>query len=181
MKRILKQKTFWLAVAAFLMLGGTGLSGAMAYFTTHVAAKGGYPITLGAETSVEEEVEDMTKHIVLVNTGENDCYVRVKVFCGSQFTIDYSTDLDDGSEPCWKLDEGDGYWYYQSILPAGEKTRQLLAKIEIPKDYTESFDIIVIQECTPALYQEDGTPYADWENKIDTKTDIGVAQEEGDR
>ncbi len=178
MKRILKQKIFWLTAAALLMLGCAGLSGAMAYFTTHVAAKGGYPITIGAETSVEEEVEDMTKHIVLVNTGENDCYVRVKVFCGSRFTINYSTATDDKSEPYWNHNESDGYWYYRDIVPAGEKTEELLAKIEVPEEFTESFDIVVIQECTPVLYEEDGTPYADWENRIDTRTDIGVAQEE---
>lgn len=181
MKRILKQRMFWLTAAAILLLGGIGVSGAMAYFTTQVAAKGGYSLTLGAETAIEEEVEDMTKHIVLVNTGENDCYVRIKVFCGSHFTINYSSATDDKSEPYWKLNERDGYWYYRDIVPAGGKTEELLAEIEVPEDFTESFDIVVIQECTPTLYEENGTPYADWENRIDTRTDIGAAQEEGAR
>lgn len=181
MKRILKRKTFWLIVGVLLLIGGIGVSEVMAYFTTHVAAKGGYPLTLGTETSIQEEVEDMTKHIVLVNTGENDCYVRVKVFCGSRFAINYSSALDDRNEPYWELAEVDGYWYYRDIVPAGGKTGELLAKIEIPEEFTESFDIVVIQECTPVLYKEDGTFYADWENKIDTKTDIGVAKEEGGR
>lgn len=181
MKKILQQKTFWLTVGAFILIGSIGVSEAMAYFTTHVMAKGGYPLTLGTETSLEEEVEDMTKHIVLANTGENDCYVRVRVFCGSSFKINYSPAVDDSNEPYWRLGEDDGYWYYRDIVSAGEKTEELLASIEVPEGVTESFDVIVIQECTAVLYDEDGTPYADWENKIDTKTDIGVAKEEGDR
>ena len=47
MKRILKRKTFWLIVGVLLLIGGIGVSEVMAYFTTHVAAKGGYPLTLG--------------------------------------------------------------------------------------------------------------------------------------
>lgn len=181
MKRILKRKTFWLTAAAILLLGSIGISEAMAYFTTQVTAKGSYPLTLGSEIEIEEEVEDMTKHIVLVNTGENDCYVRIKVFCGSRFTINYSSAADDKGEPYWNLNESDGYWYYRDIVPAGEKTEELLAEIEVPEGFTESFDIVVIQECTPVLYGEDGTPYADWENRIDTKTDISVEQKEGAR
>ena len=109
-------------------------------------------------------VEDMTKHIVLVNTGENDCYVRIKVFCGSRFTINYSSAADDKGEPYWNLNESDGYWYYRDIVPAGEKTEELLAEIEVPEGFTESFDIVVIQECTPVLYGEDGTAGA-WEDQ----------------
>ena len=32
-----------------------------------------------------------------------------------------------------------------------------------------------MQECTPVLYDEDGSPYADWEKEADTTTDIGTA------
>lgn len=179
MKKLLKQKTFWFAAAALVLIGGVNVRGAMAYFTTYVTAKGGHPITLGTQTSVKEEVEDMTKHIVISNTGESECYVRVKVFSGSQYTINFSGVVDENNVPYWTLNE-DGYWYYKDILPVGEETEELLAKIEVPAELKESFDIVVIQECTPVLYDEAGNPYADWNRQIDTRTDIGTINGEGD-
>ena len=53
--------------------------------------------------------------------------------------------------------------------------------MKVPQEWKDSFNVVVVQECTPVLYTEDGTPYADWNKKIDTKTDIGtiVREEEG--
>lgn len=169
-KEFLRKKTPWLlAAAALLLAGGAGAGQAMAYFTTYVTAAGGHPVTLGYETQIEEDVENMTKHIVIANTGESACYVRVKVFGGSQFPVAFRP------EGGWSQGE-DGYWYYEDVLPVGEKTTTLLAAIEdIPEGYEETFNIIVVQECTPALYHEDGAPYADWEREADTTTDIGTA------
>lgn len=180
MKKLIKTKTFWFAAAAIALIGGASVHSAMAYFTTYVTAKGGHPVTLGTQTSIEEEVEDMTKHIVISNTGESECYVRVKVFSGSQYTIQFSGAVDEEGNPYWSLNQEDGYWYYKDILAVGEETEELLAKIEFPEEWKESFDIVVIQECTPVLYDESGTPYADWNRVIDTKTDIGTANGEGD-
>ena len=98
-----KTKVFWLTAAALVFLTGAAVPPAMAYFTTYVEAEGGYSITLGNETTIEEKVENMEKHIVLTNTGESDCFVRVKVFVGSQITLTMS-----GSS--WNQGE-DGYWY----------------------------------------------------------------------
>ena len=109
----------------------------------------------------------MEKHIVLTNTGESDCFVRVKVFAGSQITLTMS-----GSS--WNQGE-DGYWYYSDIVPVSGNTEELLAKIAVPEEYKESFNVVVVQECTPVLYEEDGTPYADWNRIADTRTDIGTA------
>lgn len=162
-----KTKVFWLTVAALVFLAGAAVPPAMAYFTTYVEAEGGYPITLGNETTIEEKVENMEKHIVLTNTGESDCFVRVKVFAGSQITLTMS-----GSS--WNQGE-DGYWYYSDIVPVSGNTEELLAKIAVPEEYKESFNVVVVQECTPVLYEEDGTPYADWNRIADTRTDIGTA------
>ena len=52
-------------------------------------------------------------------------------------------------------------------------TKELLAEITIPEDLKDSFNAVVIQECTQVLYKDDGTPYADWSKIIDTTTDIG--------
>lgn len=179
MSKLLKRKIFWLAAAALVLTAGISIQDTMAYFTTYVTAKGGHPVTLGTQTSIKEEVEDMTKHIVLSNTGECECYVRVKVFGGSMYKIEFSGATDENNNAYWSLNEEDGYWYYKDILAVGEETKELLAKIEIPADSTESFNIVVIQECTPVLYDESGNPYADWNKKIDTRTDIGTVSGEG--
>ena len=170
-ERRIRKRTLCLAAAALVLTGTAGLGRAMAYFTTYVTAAGGYPVTLGYETEIEEEVNDMTKHIVISNTGDSDCYVRVKVFSGSQFEISFS---NGGG---WSQSD-DGYWYYEEILPVGESTSELLAAITVPEDYTDTFNIVVVQECTPVLYHESGEPYADWEREVDTTTDIGTADGE---
>lgn len=173
-RKYLKNKTFWLGAAAIVLAGSVSVQSAMAYFTTYVKAKGGYEITLGSQTEIEEDVKDMTKEIKISNTGETDCYVRVKVFCGSQIEISYAGAVDDKGNAYWTKGD-DGYWYYKDILPAGGTSEVLQAKITLPEDYKDSFNVIVVQECTPVQYKEDGTPYADWNAKVDTKTDIGVA------
>lgn len=160
------------ACGAAVLIGTSALPEAMAYFTTYVSAEGGYPVTLGNQTEIEETVSDMAKHIVIANTGETQCYVRVKVFGGSQFDIAYSGDAG------WTLAE-DGYWYYADALDVGGQTGELVAAVTVPEDYTQSFNIIVIQECTPVLYETDGTPYADWDRIADWTTDIGTGQIEG--
>lgn len=172
--RYLKNKTFWLGAAAVVLAGSLSVQSAMAYFTTYVKAKGGCEITLGSETEIHENVKDMTKEIKITNTGKTDCYVRVKVFCGSQLDIAYSGAVDDKGNALWTKKD-DGYWYYKEILKAGGTSEVLEVKISLPEDYKDSFNVIVVQECTPVQYKADGTPYADWNAKVDTKTDIGVA------
>lgn len=173
-KQYLKNKTLWLVAAAVILAGSVSVQSAMAYFTTYVKAKGGYEITLGSQTEIKEDVKDMTKEIKITNTGETDCYVRVKVFCGSQIEISYAGAVDGDGNAYWTKGD-DGYWYYKDILPAGATSEEFQVKITVPEGYKESFNVIVVQESTPVKYREDGTPYADWNAKVDTKTDIGVA------
>lgn len=52
-----KTKVFWLTAAALVFLAGAAVPPAMAYFTTYVEAEGGYPITLGNETTIEEKLK----------------------------------------------------------------------------------------------------------------------------
>jgi hypothetical protein len=53
----------------------------------------------------------------------------------------------------------DGYWYYSGIVPAGGKTEELTVSIQ-PKDgLAQDYDVIVIQECAPVLYDENGQAY----------------------
>ena len=168
MRKFLKKKTVWLTAVAVALAGSMTIHSAIAYFTTYATASGSHPISIGSKTEIVEEFDNWTKHIQIQNTGENECFVRVKVFCGSQFTVQFS-----GEAGAWEERDDDGYWYYNDVLPAGGMTKELLAEITIPEDLKDSFNVVVIQECTQVLYKDDGTPYADWSKIIDTTTDIG--------
>ena len=112
---------------ALWMVHGVGAEPSTAYFTTYASAKGGYELQAGTETEIEEEIEELTKHIRIVNTGEGDCFVRVKVLAGNLTPVSC---LDSSGK--WSLG-GDGYWYYQDVLLPGETTGDLAATIEVPE------------------------------------------------
>ena len=161
-RKYLKNKTFWLGAAAIVLAGSVSAQSAMAYFTTYVKAKGGYEITLGSQTEIEEDVKDMTKEIKISNTGETDCYVRVKVFAGSQYQEGLVYSDESGK---WTPGD-DGYYYYSDIIAPGAKSEELLVKISnmnLPKD----FNVIVVSECTPVILDAEGNPSADWTKKAD--------------
>lgn len=156
-------KVLLMSAAALGMTAALTIQSSMAFFTTYVSAGGSHPVTLGTQTEIHEDVSEMTKHIVIRNTsGTNDCYVRVKVFYAEPFDISY-TDVDGGK---WSRGEDD-FWYYNGILGPGEVTSVLDAKIGVPENFDkDSFNVVVIQECTPVLYDENGKPYADWNMKF---------------
>lgn len=52
----------------------------------------------------------------------------------------------------------------QTDFICGESTELFDIQIgDLPEDFDkESFNVVVIQECTPVVYDEDGNPSADW-------------------
>ncbi len=168
----MKKKHIFLAVSAvaLILLGSAG--SAWAYFTTYVEARGTQEISLEDETTVEEKVDSWTKHIVINGAADSaPVYVRARAYCGSQYSLVYAS-ADNKWTP-----SSDGYYYYSDILYGGEKTSELLVRIEnIPKDVKDAseFNVAVIYETTPVLYDESGNPYADWNQKMEvTKAEGG--------
>ena len=147
-----------MTAAALGMTAALTLEGASAYFTTYVSAGGSQGGRLGSSTEIHEDVSQMTKHISIENaSAENDCFVRVKVFYGGDLEVVYSD-----TENNWYEGEA-GYWYYRPILPAAQTTTGLDVKINVPEGYDrDSFNVVVIQECTPVVFDETGNPTADW-------------------
>lgn len=161
MRKFDKKKVI-LASAALALTGALAVGSAMAYFTTYSTAKGKVKMNIGfTETVPEEEVDSAGKHVVIKNIGDYDCFVRVKVFS----VIDVDFQPGDG----WRAGN-DGYWYYDKVVAAGASTSELLVTFEYPKnteeDKTEAFDIIVVQECTPVVYDEAGGAVPDWNHVI---------------
>lgn len=162
--RKLHKKPLIMAAATLALTGTLAVGSAMAYFTTYSTAGGGVKMNMGfTETVPKEEVDENGKHITIENTGNYDCFVRVKAFAPKELTLTYNA-------PGGGWTAGDeGYWYYDKVLPAGKKTEtELNIKYTFPSrdDKPEEFNIVVIQECTPVLYDEDGNPYANWNHVI---------------
>lgn len=167
-----------MSAAALGLLAALTVESAMAYFTTYVSAGGSQVLELGAQTEIHEDVTPsvgtMTKHVTVENTSlTSDCFVRVKVFCGNAVTINYT---GDG----WYHGDGD-YWYYSAVLPAateGEPSVTAPLDVEITMPDSEEFgegslNVVVIQECTPAIYDEAGNPNANWEAQLDYQDNAG--------
>ena len=86
MKKKFNKKSLCLAAAALALTAGLSVNSAMAYFTTYTTAAGDVTISLGSTVTIPEEtVSDWTKHIVIKNTGDYECYVRDESFAGEKY------------------------------------------------------------------------------------------------
>ncbi len=152
-----------LFVCALTAVAAANVNTASAYFTARTEARGGYDVE-AKEVKVipDEQVSDLQKTITVKNTGEADCWARVKVLSGSLFDITY------GAGAGWSEGTADDYWYYDKVLKSGESATAITASIsikgEVDKDeFMSEFNVVVITECTPVLYDENGQQYANWE------------------
>ena len=96
MKKVKSKKTIGLSLTALVLIFGLTVGSAMAYFTTYVTAERSIPLNLGATVTVpEEDTDAQPKEIIVYNTGDYDCYVRLKALVGSQYTVQYSEEVDE--------------------------------------------------------------------------------------
>ena len=174
-------KVFAMSAAALGMVAALTIESATAYFTTYVSAGGSQIVNLGSQTTIHEDVSAMTKHIQIANESAiHDCFVRVKIFYGGDLEIGYPDSPDVPANSDWYLDDtadekGFRYVYYRPVLPASRVpgdyehpenislTSPLDVKINVPEGFDkDNFNVVVIQECTPVVYDEDGNASADW-------------------
>ena len=150
MNTIISRKTAYsvlvLLAAAALLFSAVGIT--EAYFTTFVTAHGRLTLNLETEITIYEEFQNVDKLITINNTGECDCWVRIKVISPEGITINWPA---DGS---WaQKNPDDGYWYYTSLLPVGSSTKQFYAGIPenpiIDGQKPQEFNIAVIAESIP--------------------------------
>ena len=167
-------KTICLTAAALVLTAGVTVGSAMAYFTTYTEAVGGVTLDLGfTKTEIGEEVVDGKKEIVLLNTGDYDCYVRLKVLTGDAYKKDIKYSEPDNAGKWTPGTAAEGYYYYADILAPGESTSQLDVSFAFPEgEAPADFNVIIIQESTPVLYDAVGEPYADWNGKADISQSV---------
>ena len=162
MKKQFDKKTLILAAVALAFTATLSVGSALAYFTTFSTASGSVQMNLGfTETTVNDNVENHIKQISVTNSGDYACYVRVKLFS--------DTPLGNVSGTKWSLSD-DGYYYYSDSIASKETTETLAAEIVYPENVsgkeTEEFNVIVVQECTPVVYDSNNNPIADWEHAV---------------
>ena len=167
--RKINKKSLCLAAVALTLTAGISAGTAMAYFTTYTEASGGVTLNMGlSETIPKEDFSNWTKHVSVENTGDYDCYVRVKALAGSKYQDGLQYSDSDGK---WTPGE-DGYYYYSDPIAPGESTSVLDIRID-SKESDASFNVVVVQESTKVLYNENNEPYADWTKIADTSETTG--------
>lgn len=167
-----KLRAICLTASALVLSAGMAVGSAMAYFTTYTTAEGGVTLELGfTTTEIEEKVVNGKKEIVLNNTGDYDCYVRLRVFTGDAYKDSIAYSEPDGAGK-W-TPGADGYYYYSDIVEAKESASRIDVSFPFPNgDEPEDFNVIIVQECTPVLLDAEGNPYADWSVKADVSKSI---------
>lgn len=160
-------KKLVLSIVALVMISTLGFGKALGYFTAHTNATGGYKMDLGfTDTKIEEDVDKDGKHVVITNVGDYDCFVRVKVFAADNLKIRYNLGED------WQ-ESGDGYIYYNKVLSSKDKTSELNIKYTLPEvnddNKDKDYNIVVIQEFTPVVYDDQGNLIANWQQVYETE------------
>lgn len=172
-----KMKTICLSAAALVLAMGVMVGTAMAYFTTYTVADGGVTLDLGfTHTEINEEVINGKKQLVLENTSDYDCYVRLKALTGNAHKDGIAYSEPEGAG-LWTPGT-DGYYYYNAIVEAGGTTSQIDVSFVLPQENQTDFNVIIIQECTPVLLDENGEAYADWSVTADISQSVYEGEDE---
>lgn len=177
-----KRKTALLASVAVALVLGMGIAPAAAYFTDSSTTNGGLPISVEPSTDIHEWYKNGVKHVIISNDADADApvFVRARVYASD--VLDVST---AGSG--WTDDIGGWHYYGASedslvALNPGDEASELTVSINFPKttnpdgslegyEFGDNYNVIVVYESTPVLYQEDGTAYADWSFTLDNGVD----------
>jgi hypothetical protein len=152
----IKNILLMLLALAIIVLAATITKQAYAYLIHKDAVKN--DIVLGYNTiTLQENYEppltmekgiSFTKEPYATNTGNVDCYVRIKsVISDSRvadgITIDYNTED-------YTYNSQDGYWYYKNAISPGQSTRPLFTTVSISSEaddkVLDGFDIYVYAE-----------------------------------
>lgn len=173
MKKIFKSKkiTLSLLLIVGILICATGLvTMALLRASTDTLEN---TFALGYVTTEIEETFEKTdivttfkKEPVVKNTGENDCYVRVRVTISPEeaVTIFGDEQVFGGSKANWGY--YNGYYYYKTALKPGEKTTPLFNTVTIKNEYLdtiEGFEVTVYQEAVQAKMNAlDGSSTTDY-------------------
>lgn len=105
---------------------------------------------------------EFQKEPCVTNTGENDCYVRIR-YEVTPNKVEKNLTFEGLTGTGWKQD-GDWYYYTKPVKP-GESTTPLFEKVKVNYNETDNpwidFDIILYQEAVQAKVMSNGTEITD--------------------
>lgn len=169
MKRSSKRNIL-VAAFALSLVAAVSIKPAFAYFTDTVTASKRVQVAVGADVpDTNDSVDGMVKTVSISNTGDYDLYIRVKAI----YSSNYVAAINAASSAKWSLSD-DGYYYYSDIVKAKttsdgadviDSTEDLKLDISLANGAAvtdKDFNVIIVQEATKVLYDENGNPYADW-------------------
>ncbi|MBR0404836.1 MAG: hypothetical protein IJI68_06490 [Eggerthellaceae bacterium] len=167
----MKRKILLAASLAVALVLGMSIVPAGAYFTDTTETNGGVDVTITPSTDIHEWVTQGVKHVVISNDADatSAVYVRAGVFTSVEVDISHDGWTGPSNEASWVGPTDLGWFYYDQILQPGESTDSelivdtlLRKKAEQKPEEGVNFNVIVMYEATPVLYDADGNPYADW-------------------
>lgn len=157
----MKKRRILLALLALALAVSVSLPAAMAYFTTNARATGSLPLELGGGTNIEEVMAEWQKQITIsANEDSMPMWVRARAYAPDGVGLRYFT--GEG----WTA--GDDGWYYYTIPlanpvldgTAGATSILTVAispfKVEEAGTVPDGFEVPVLYESAPVLYNEDG-------------------------
>lgn len=161
-------KKYLVGVAAILVILCVGSAFTWSYYHANLETKVNTFVSGDVETHIEEEftkksLTSFTKTPRVVNTGKNDCLVRVRLTMSPSNAVISTNYKDTGAKHDWVYNELDGFYYYTKPLLKGNTTgstsTELFSEINItnPQD-VDGFSVDVYQEAVQAeVYTENGT------------------------
>ena len=165
----MKKRNFIVFACAAIMILTASVKSASAYFTTYVSAVGMKEVVLGENTEIEERIDGVIKNITIkADTDSEPVWVRVKGFSPDEAAFPVRYNLGENPDSNW-TEGADGWWdYAYPIANNGDvtydtMTSTLTVGMELPTtkpDGTpvkpgDTFNLVVVYECTPVLYDED--------------------------
>lgn len=162
----MKQARKLLVLLALVLALTTILPTALAYFTTNASAAGSVAVALGSDPSIKEDVDETHGKTVTITNGANSAqpvFVRMRAFASSDMSLNYS----ENDTSIWEKKD-DGWYYLRQPLAPGDK-QTFYVNFNNPQPGTiDDFDITVVYETTPVVYDKDGNAQANWDLKLDT-------------
>ena len=157
---ILKSKKIIFALALGVAIMVTSTVGTLAYLKSNSGTVVNTFTVGSVETEIDEDVDPSQnlKEVRVVNTGKNDCLVRMRVVISPEKR---GIAIDDYNST--KFTQKGDFWYYNGVLKAPTEneyyaTPYLFTKYTIPAEFKDNFTITVYQEAVQAMvHLADGT------------------------
>lgn len=180
MKQIKEQlkkinKKYLIGIVSIVMIACVGSAFTWSYYHKDLEVKVNAFASGNVETHIEEEFQAISmtsfaKNPRIVNTGRNDCYVRIRLTMSPANAVITTNYRNTGEKNNWVYNKEDGFYYYTKVLASGNTelstTTDLFTEIQIenPQD-VDGFHVDVYQEAVQAeAYLEDGSVLTSYED-----------------